>query len=366
MRCAIVFTESSLNIGGQELQALTQMQALRDQGIDTQMVCAPGSRIGTQARALALPVVDAALRSAGDVKSMLVLRRLITSVRPVAMVCHSGHDAYLAGFAVKSMRASARPRLLRMRTYPSSVKPWLHNHVFDRTLTPSEFLRRQLLDEHPVRPERVGVLYPGIDFDALAQRAAQPLAHAALDAWLRAGTGPVLVLAAMLRAEKGHEVLLRSLARIRAAHPEIRCVLAGEGPQRGRIDALIAELGLSDRVFLAGFLDNVAPLLKRADVVVVPSLAEPLGMTQIEALALGVPVLASRVGGIPETVAHEQTGLLVPPGDVDAWEAALRQALVQPERLRAMADRGRHDVRQRFSIETNLTCLMTHAGLAAE
>jgi glycosyltransferase involved in cell wall biosynthesis len=365
LRCAILFTESSLNIGGQELQALTQMQALRARGVDTLLVCAPGSRIGTQARALALPVVDAALRSAGDVKSLLVLRRVITSVRPVAVVCHSGHDAYLAGFAVKSMSLAARPRLLRMRTYPSSVKPWLHNHVFDRTLTPSQFLRRQLLDGHPVRPERVGVLYPGIDFDALNARAAEPLASAALDLWLRAGTGPVLTLAAMLRAEKGHEVLLRSLARVRAVHRHVRCVLAGEGPERERIAMLIAELGLGEQVFLAGFLDNVAPLLKRSNLVVVPSLAEPLGMTQIEALALGVPVLASRVGGIPETVAHEQTGLLVPPGDVDAWEAALLQALAQPERLCEMADRGRRDVRERFSIETNLTCLMTHAGVAA-
>jgi glycosyltransferase involved in cell wall biosynthesis len=76
-------------------------------------------------------------------------------------------------------------------------------------------------------------------------------------------------------------------------------------------------------------------------------------------------VLASRVGGIPETVAHEQTGLLVPPGDVDAWEAALLQALAQPERLCEMADSGGRDVRERFSIETNLTCLMTHAGVAA-
>lgn len=366
LRPAILFTESSLNIGGQELQALTQVQALRRVGIDALLACAPGSRIGAQARAMELPVVDAALRSAGDVRSLLILRRLIAEARPAAVVCHSGHDAYLAGFAVRSMRRSTRPRLLRMRTYPSSVKPWLHNHVFDRTLTPSEFLRRQLLDGHPVRAERVAVLYPGIDFEALARRAAAPLAHPALDAWLRAGSGPVLTLAAMLRAEKGHEVLLRSLARIGAAHPEVRCVLAGEGPERARIEALIAELGLGARVFVAGFLDNVAPLLKRSDAVVVPSLAEPLGMTQIEALALGVPVVASRVGGIPETVADGRTGLLVTPGDVDAWAAALLQALAQPDRLREMADRGGREVRERFSIQTNLTCLMTHAGLAAE
>ena len=93
---------------------------------------------------------------------------------------------------------------------------------------------------------------------------------------------------------------------------------------------------------------------------VMPSTYEPLGMSQIEALGLGVPVVASRVGGIPETVADRKSGLLVAPSDVQAWREALAWALAHPSEMRAFAAIGRADVRRRFDLTTILDELVAH------
>jgi len=362
MRPFILFTESSANIGGQELQALAQMSGLRARGVDTLLVCKLESRIGEEAQRRGLPVVHQSLRSAGDLRSLFALRRRIASLAPAAVICHSGHDAYLAGVAAKALQRFS-PRVIRMRTYKSSVNAFFYNSVFDVTLTPSEAMRTELLRRAPVRPEKVRVLYPGIDFSRLEARAREELGHEGLRLWLASHRGPVITIAAMLRGEKGHTTLLQSLARLVGSHPYLGCVIAGEGSQRTRIEALIAELGLGNHTFMAGFVDNVPALIRRSDLVVVPSVVEPLGMTQIESLALETPVVASNVDGIPETVQHEQTGLLVAPGDVAAWSAALASALARPERMRALAIRGREAVRERFSLRRNIEELMAQCGL---
>jgi glycosyltransferase involved in cell wall biosynthesis len=133
----------------------------------------------------------------------------------------------------------------------------------------------------------------------------------------------VLLHAAMLRGEKGHLTILQAMNILRDSHPHWRYLVAGEGVARADIEAEIQRLGLQQRVLLAGVVSPVAPLYRRADLLLMPSTYEPLGMSQIEALALHCPVLASNTGGIPETVIHGQTGTLVEAGNAQAWAAQL-------------------------------------------
>ncbi len=95
--------------------------------------------------------------------------------------------------------------------------------------------------------------------------------------------------------------------------------MAGEGQEKPLLERMIGELGLRENVFLAGILQNIAPLLKVSDMAVLPSLVESLGMFQIEAQYLGVPTIASDVGGIPETIIHQKTGLMVEVGNIWQW-----------------------------------------------
>ena len=106
----------------------------------------------------------------------------------------------------------------------------------------------------------------------------------------------------------------------------------------------------------AGLVRNLPALYARSELVLMPSSYEPLGMSQVEALGLGVPVVASRVGGIPETM----KGPLVPPGDVEAWVLALADALEHPAGMRAQAASSRADVRRRFDLSTILDELVVH------
>jgi glycosyltransferase involved in cell wall biosynthesis len=113
---------------------------------------------------------------------------------------------------------------------------------------------------------------------------------------------------------------------------------------------------------MAGLITPLAALISRAQLLVMPSSYEPLGMAQIEALAIEVPVIASRTGGIPETIDHAITGLLVEPNSVDAWADALNQALSDLPKMGAMARVGREKVRTRFSIDNNLQQILRSSG----
>jgi glycosyltransferase involved in cell wall biosynthesis len=352
----ILFTESSNCLGGQELQALQQMVALDKIGIKTQLACRKNSRIAARAELLGLQCAEVPFRNSIHFPSMLAMRSLIREWRPQAIISHSGHDANISALSASFLRH--RPVLVRSRTYqPGVPKAWTYNHFADITVVPSAELRREILANPYIEPERVQVLYPGIDFNALERAANAPLPQEIIS-WLSRRSGPLVVQAAMLRPEKGHLFMLDVIAQISSRFAGLRYVIAGDGEQKERIVQRINELGLSESVLLAGMINPVAPLLKCADLVVMPSFYEPLGMAQSEALVLGVPVVASKVGGIPETVADGETGLLVEPGDTDAWAKALTWTLDNLPRMRQMALAGGKQVCAQFSVEANLTNLL--------
>lgn len=348
----VLFSESSPNLGGQELQLLQQMEALRERGLGVMLACRPQSGIHGQALERDLPAVTVAFRNSAHWPSVRRVREVMQSWRPDVVVTHSGHDANVCGLAARLVWP--RPRVIRVRTYqPGTPRAWTYNWLADRTLVPSEEMRRRILSNPRVHPDRLQILYPGLPFAELAAQAQAPL-PVGLETWLRAHPGPVLAHAAMLRQEKGHAMMLDVVADLRPRFPDLRYVIAGEGPEREAIAARIAALGLENHVFLAGMVYPVAALLKRADLTVMPSLVEPLGMAQIEALSLGAPVVASHVGGIPETITHLKTGVLIAAGDIEAWTEGLAWALSKPEAMRAMAAAGRDDVVARFSVDSNV------------
>lgn len=352
MPLKILFTESSPNLGGQELQLLQQMTALQQHGVAVKLACRPGSGIHQAASLRGFETEPVAFRNSLHPPSILRIRRLLQSWRPDVVVSHSGHDANVCGVAARLL--SNRPRMVRVRTYQHGIPhSWSYNRLAELTLVPSREMRDRILRNPHIDPERIHVLYPGLDFDLIAHDAQQAMPDS-VAAWLAQHPGRLIAHAAMLRPEKGHLYFLEVLARLLPRFPDLRYVIAGAGEQRTAIERRIAELDIAEHVLLAGMLQPVAPLLQNAHLVIMPSLIEPLGMAQIEALSLGVSVVASNVDGIPETIVADQTGLLVTPGDVDAWCDAMTWALEHPERMAAMAATGRTQVMQQFSIEANI------------
>ena len=128
-------------------------------------------------------------------------------------------------------------------------------------------------------------------------------------------------------------------------------MIAGEGPERPALERQIARLGLGDRVFLLGHRDDVPEVLADMDVFALSSDYEGMCLAVAEALAVGTPVVATWVGGVPQTVAHEKTGLLVPPGNVKELVAAIRRLLGDPAEARRLAAAGEEHVRRLYPLD---------------
>jgi glycosyltransferase involved in cell wall biosynthesis len=150
---------------------------------------------------------------------------------------------------------------------------------------------------------------------------------------------------------KGHRTLFRAVAAARAEVPDLELDVAGAGPLEHELRAQVAALGLDGTVRFLGQVPGAVEVMERSCAVVVPSLGEGFGMVALEAMERGRAVVASAVGGLPEIVADGETGLLVPPGDVDALAAAFVALARDPERLRVLGSAGRARALREFSQE---------------
>ena len=162
----------------------------------------------------------------------------------------------------------------------------------------------------------------------------------------------VMAAAGQLIERKGHRYLLDAVAAIKDTVPPFRLIIFGDGPLEDELRAHAASVGVGDIVQFAGFRDDLDSFFGCLDLFVHPSLAEGLGVATLKAQAAGVPVVAFAAGGVTEAVAADESGLLVPPGDVDALAAAIAK-LMNDDQIRAsFADAGRARMQNEFSIAT--------------
>ncbi|SDQ83973.1 starch synthase [Quadrisphaera sp. DSM 44207] len=192
-------------------------------------------------------------------------------------------------------------------------------------------------------PARVHVLPSGVDPDLFAPPAAPGPDPLAPDDPAPGPPRPRVLFVGRLGEQKGLPALVRAAALMRE---DADVVLAGEGPQRPLLEALVAQLGAGRRVRLTGYLDHrlVPAALRTAAVAVQPSRYEEMGTSVVEAMATGLPVVATRTGGIPSLVRDGETGRLVPVDDAPALAAALDELLADPVRAAAMGARARRAV----------------------
>ncbi|HVP31971.1 MAG TPA: glycosyltransferase [Myxococcota bacterium] len=199
----------------------------------------------------------------------------------------------------------------------------------------------------PLPLEAISVVHNGIPLAAPLPAAA----HAAARAATRRSLGipvdaPLLLAVGNLYPVKDHATLLRAAATL----PGVSVAIAGRGEEEEKLRALAAELGLGARLHLLGLRDDVADLHRAADLFVQPSRSEGLPLAILEAMGAGLPVVATRVGGIHEAVIDGRTGRLVPPADPAALAAALRELLDAPERRAAFGRAGAARAEQEFSL----------------
>jgi glycosyltransferase involved in cell wall biosynthesis len=175
-----------------------------------------------------------------------------------------------------------------------------------------------------------------------------------------AGSDQVIGYVGRLEEEKGTQVLIEAVPAILGELPAARFLIAGEASdEQAEFEALaeerVRQLGIADRVRFAGFRNDVPDLIAAMDVVVVPSLREAFGLVNVEVMACGRPLVATRVGGIPEVVEDGATGILVPPADSGALADAVIGLMRDPDRRRAMAEAGRRRAAALFDIRAHVS-----------
>jgi glycosyltransferase involved in cell wall biosynthesis len=209
----------------------------------------------------------------------------------------------------------------------------------DHLLTNSQALRMRLLRDYRVPPAHVTVIPNGVDTHYFRPAGSPP-------------PGPPVVLAlARLVPEKDHFTLLKAFKLVAATHPSAELWLVGEGPLEGAVRDLAQKLLLEERVRFLPPQAEVLSLLHRASLLVLSSVTEALPNVVLEAMAAALPVVATRVGGLPELVVPGRTGWLAPPGSPTALAAALSQLLESSETRTAFGRAGRRRAVQHFSLE---------------
>ncbi|HHY39275.1 MAG TPA: glycosyltransferase [Clostridia bacterium] len=154
-----------------------------------------------------------------------------------------------------------------------------------------------------------------------------------------------------LSPEKGHSVFVRAAAIIRDRFPSCRFLIVGDGPLKGQLQSLAMDLGLEKEIEFLGYHRDVLPYLQSMDVFALPSYTEAMPFSLLEAMALGLPVVASEVGGVPEVVKDGENGFLVEPGNEEDLSDKIIRLLESPHVRQAMGQAGRETIKSRFNVE---------------
>jgi glycogen(starch) synthase len=230
-----------------------------------------------------------------------------------------------------------------------SVEWWLGREAC-RVLVCSEYMKWEVSRLLELPGNRVEVIPNGVD-DRIWQ--AQPGAVARARSTF-AGGGPLVGFAGRLVYEKGVQHILHAIPRLRAQHPELRVVIAGDGPYRAELQQVAHDLDLDRTVRFAGFMNEkqLPAVLAATDATVVPSLYEPFGMVALEAAAAGAPLAVSATGGLAEIVEPGVTGVTFPHSDPDALAGAVGTLLADQPFARSVARRARTMVAERYGWST--------------
>jgi glycosyltransferase involved in cell wall biosynthesis len=220
----------------------------------------------------------------------------------------------------------------------------------DRVVAVSDFVRRGAVEKAGLDPSKVTTISNGVDVGRFSRGDAGGAKRKRIE--IGVGESDVLIgVVARLTPEKDHATLLEAFSRVLTGRPPAKLIVVGDGELMGRLREHTARLGLESSVLFLGNRTDVPELLHVLDVFALSSKEEGLGITLLEAMASGVPIVATSVGGIPEIVEHGVTGVLVPPGDEAVLADAIEWVLSHPETIEPMVAAARRRVEEKYSLE---------------
>ena len=332
------------NMTREEVQRLEQrLASAREQGV----------------RVITIPTLVRRISPAKDLGAFVSICRYIFALRPDIIHTHTSKAGLLGRVAAWLTRVPIvvhtphghvfyghfGPGLSRIFLQVERMLGCITNHLI--ALTPGE--AEDYVDLGVMPPHKISVVPSGIDLrrfagarvDRLSKRRELGVPPAALAVGFVGWLLPI----------KGLSFLVRAMPGILARHPESFLVLVGKGDDEAKLRSLADSLGLNGRVLFLGWRPDVEEILPCLDLLVLPSLNEGMGRVLVEAMAAGVPIVASHTGGVPDLVWDGQNGLLVPPADSEALERAISQLFRDEPRRRRMGAKGK-EICSQYSVES--------------
>ncbi len=224
----------------------------------------------------------------------------------------------------------------------------VYNSFTDLSFAVSELVGQYVQEQCRTDPARIKVLYNGVE-PALYERKSRA-AKIRQELGLPPEASVVGLVARLDHRAKGHLELLQALALLKERHT-IHALMVGGGRRQEEMRQLAASLGLAEVVHFLGNRRDVPDLLAAMDIFVLPSHSEGVSLAVLEAMAAGLPVIVSAVGGLPEIVKHGETGLLIPPKDPEALAQSLARVLEEPGLAQSLGQKAREHVQQNYSLE---------------
>ena len=341
----VAHIELGAHLYGGAQQVLYLLGGLSKTEVRSVLICPEHSAVGDAARAVGIEVEAIPYRGDLDWRATKRIREILTrhQVDLVHVHYRRGADIW-GGLAARKL---GLPCVLsrrvdnRERAWAVAAKYRLYDHV----IAISEGIRDVLIADG-LPPGKVSCVRSAVDWE----RFQQPADKAGLVSRFHLPEDATVIgIAAQLIPRKGHDVLLEALSDLVASWPNLRVLVMGKGPSESAIREQIRTLDLGRHVQLVGFLGDLEHVLPSLDFLVHPARTEGLGVVLLQAASAGSAVIACDAGGMPEAVIDQQTGLLVPPGDVAALTTAIERLLSEPERAEAFGAKGRERMLASFS-----------------
>ena len=334
---------------GGEMQNLHLADGLSRRGHRCILALQEESTLGERAEERGLEVRRRPMQGEFDPLAVAWLSGLIQQERPHLLHYHTSHAVTL-GTLARLGRRGPTTVATRRTSFPTRRNPLFRlkfSYRLDHVIAVSGSIKKDMVDAG-LPQVRISVVHSGIDLERFRHQPDGAEFRREL------GIGPdelLLGCVGALAPQKGHEHLLRAMAALSTPFPQLHLALLGEGDRQEYILDEARNLGIGDRVHLAGFREEIPEANAAFDVAVLPSVAgEGSPAVVKEAMAMGVPVVATLIGGVGEILENNRQGLLVPPDDEAALADALGSLLRDPERRRTLGAAGRSRVEE-FSME---------------
>jgi glycosyltransferase involved in cell wall biosynthesis len=354
MAINVAYVHGVGEIGGAEKDLLSYLELLDRNEFCPHVVCPDTGALKAEVEKLHVPVVSSPLPSWRKWRNFLqrpgAVRELVWVFRQWNIDIVHVNDYWWAPLAYLAANKCNLPVVVHIRQQiePVRVKQyWLQKM---NSLFPISKEIEGVLLSMSVAPSRVHVAYSGIDANHSCDAEAR---HAFRQRYGLTDDQPIIGTVANLFPRKGYEYLIEALEVVKVDHPGISCFIVGEGPEsyKEHLVQLVKKKKLDTNVVFAGFQKNVFEFLNAFDVFMLPSIMEGFGIALLEAMAMSKPIVACKVGGVPEVIEDGVTGILVPPRDSKGLATALLRIMKDDQAKKMLGLAAKKIVETKFTRE---------------